>query len=203
MAPLKGKTTNSEEELVASSFRDGDSDNTYKKYCEQLKLTFNEAARVLKRKGLFSFIYSHSSINAWKAIIQSYRHSRFIITGVQPLSIERKQRPRAMTSNAINTCIVFVARKISQEKKIFKKEVAIGKLIEIMESEYTQNLINSGWSEKDVALAIFAHGVALLSNTKQKEKNKEDKMDENALIEFKNKIKTRFPQFNIIKRKSL
>ncbi|MFX1358447.1 MAG: DUF1156 domain-containing protein, partial [Promethearchaeota archaeon] len=160
---LEGITTNSEDELVASSYRDGDSDNAYKKYCKQLKLTFNESARVLKKEGIFSFIYSHSSINAWKAIVQSYRHSKFIITGVQPLSIERKQRPRAMTSNAINSCIVFVARKMLKEKETFKKESAFKKLIEIMESEYTQSLINSGWSEKDIGLAIFAHGVALLS----------------------------------------
>jgi putative DNA methylase len=195
--------TNSEDELVASSFRDGNSENTHKKYCNQLKLTFNEAARVLKKEGIFSFIYSHSSINAWKAIIQSYRHSEFIITSVQPLSIERKQRPRAMTSNAINTCIVFIARKISQDREIFKKEVAKEILNELMESEYTQNLINSGWSEKDIALAIFAHSIALLSNTLQKDGNDEDKSDEIALIEFKNLIKTWFPKFNITKRKSL
>ena len=200
---LKGTTTNSEGELVASSFRDGNSDATYQKYCKQLKITFNEATRVLKEDGLFSFIYSHSSIHAWKAIIQSYRHSKFIITGVQPLSIERKQRPRAMTSNAINTCIVFVARKMLKDKKTFEKETAIEKLIEIMESEYTQSLINSGWSEKDIGLAIFAHGVALLSNTQQINKDKEDKMDEKTLFEFKKLIKARFPEFNMVKRKSL
>ncbi|MFX0178407.1 MAG: DUF1156 domain-containing protein [Candidatus Hodarchaeota archaeon] len=200
---LKRDTTNWEDELVASSFRDGDSNKTYKKYCEQLTLTFNEAARVLNKDGIFSFIYSQSSIHAWMAIVQSYRHSNFIITSVQPLTIERKQRPRAMFSNAINTCMVFVARKLMKKKKIFKFEDLKKKIEGIMKNGYSQQLLDSGWNDNDVALAIFAHGVSILANTLHEEIEDEDKLDEEILIELKNLIKQRFSQFNVKKRRSL
>jgi len=200
---FKENQTNYEDELVASSYRDGDSSTTHKKYCEQLELAFNEAARVLKKEGVFSFIYSHSSVNAWMAIVQSYRHTNFLITSVEPLSIERKQRPRAMTSNDVNTCIVFIARKFEGKKSVFDYEKTKMSLIEIMDSNYTNKLLDSGWNDKDVALAIFAHGVLFLANTYHENKKLEKILDEKILVEFVKIIKSKYSNFNVKKRKSL
>jgi len=45
---FKAEITDRERELVASSYRDGDSTATYKRYCREILLVFKEAARVLK-----------------------------------------------------------------------------------------------------------------------------------------------------------
>ncbi len=70
---------------------------------ENIGKAINEAARVLKPDGVFSFIYSHSSFNGWEALIRAYRPTNLFITSVQPLSIKRRQRPR-------NHCQVYCFR---------------------------------------------------------------------------------------------
>lgn len=198
---FKDEITDRERELVASSYRDGDSTATFKRYCREILLVFKEAARVLKNDGIFSFIYSHSTLNAWKAIIYAYRNSNFFITRVQPLSIERKQRPRAMSSVAVNTCMVFVARKTNEQKGVFDLKISIEKIKVILESDYVKNLISAGWHERDIAIAVFSHGVVILANHYQLKEN--SNADEKALIKFEKLIKERFSTFRIQKRKSL
>ncbi|SVC55286.1 uncharacterized protein METZ01_LOCUS308140, partial [marine metagenome] len=113
---FKNETTTWKHELVSSKKRNGSSEKAHEIYSEQLALSINESSRVLKKDGVFSFIYSHKAINAWESFVNSFYHSPFIITSVQPLSIERKQRPRAMKSEAVNTCLAFISRKTSIKK---------------------------------------------------------------------------------------
>jgi len=191
--------TDYEHELVASTNRDGSAEKTQEKYCQELQKAFHEASRVLKDDGVFSFIYSHSSLNAWLAIIQAFRHSPFLITNVQPLSIERKHRPRAMTSDAVNTCIAFIARKEETPKPHFDQDTLKQQFLAILQHDFTKHLLDSGWPEKDVALAIFAHGVGLLSNINYKTENN----DADMLRNFEQMIKTQYSTFRLKKRKPL
>jgi len=196
---FQSQSTDDSQELVASTKRHGTASKAHSVYCDQLRLAISEAARVLKPDGVFSFIYSHSSLNGWEALIHAYRPSTLIITSVQPLSIERKQRPRAMTSQAVNTCLCFVARKsISEKHNYFLRKIG-NEMKSICATGYIGNLIDWGWNEYDAALAVFAHGVALIANAMKIN----DASDIESMILIEQIIKEKVSSFKIVKRKSL
>lgn len=196
---FKEEATDSNHELVASTFRNGDATKAHETYCVQLTMALSEAGRVLKNDGIISFIYSHSSFKGWEALIRAFRNSDLLITSVQPLSIERKHRPRGMSSEAINTCIVFVGRKSASTK-------SAGKLIDIEErisgycNGYAKALLNSGWQEQDVALAVFAQGVGLIANCASVDDEKDLSV---VLEEVERLVKKSFPSFKVIDRDPL
>jgi putative DNA methylase len=196
---FKMNSTDTSMELVASAQRNGSPLKAHEIYCAQLEKAINEAERVLKTDGVLSFIYSHSSLNGWDALIKAFRPSNFIITSVQPLSIERKQRPRAMTSQAVNTCITFVARKSKINKNKKSSINILNKLESICNTGYITNLIRWGWSEFDAALAMFAQGVGMIANSKKII----DKSDIEVMILIERIIKKTIPSFKVVKRKSL
>jgi putative DNA methylase len=192
-------STDNSRELVASKFRSKTADKAHEDYCGQLTLALCEAARVLKPDGVFSFVYSHSSLRGWEAIIRAYRATSFRVTSVQPLSIERKQRPRAMTSEAVNTCITFVAHKGAAKKK----PVSINNLktdLKRCADELAPQLLAVNWNEQDTALAVFANGVAMLSNA---EKVTGVADDIEALRALESIVKETIPSFSVNNRKSL
>ncbi len=192
--------TDTKYELVASSRREGKGADAHESYCIELKQAFKEAARVIKPDGVFSFIYSHSSVNGWDAIIQSYRSSPFLITSVQPLSIERKGRPRSVMSEAINTCITFVARKSFAERHPMTMAELHAKMHEITESFGKQLTEQSGWSGADAGLAVLAYAVGLISNAKC---ITDAESDADALIQVSKEIKKVFPEFTLKVRTSI
>jgi putative DNA methylase len=156
-------TTDNSHELVASSKRSGTPKKAHLDYCEQLSLALQEAARVLKPDGVFSLVYSHSSLQGWEAIIQAYRSTNLLITSVQPLGIERRQRPRAMTSEAINTCLVFVARPWHKPRQIIWLDDLCFQLKGPFLS-FAMGLTEVGWKEADAGLAAFANAVGMVAN---------------------------------------
>ncbi len=192
--------TDNKYELVASTRRQGKGNNAHESYCIELKQAFSEAARVIKPDGVFSFIYSHSSVNGWDAIIQAYRSSPFWITSVQPLSIERKGRPRSVMSEAVNTCMTFVARKSSEERN----PISISDLLDRTESitdSFGKQLVNqSGWNDADAGLAVLAYAVGMIANAKC---ITDVESDSDALIQVGKRIKTIFPDFSLKIRSSL
>jgi putative DNA methylase len=155
--------TDSTRELVASSRRSGSKVRAHSEYCEQLTLAIAEAERVLSSDGVFSLVYSHSSLNGWEALIRAYRSSGMKVTGVEPLSIERKQRPRAVTSEAVNTCMVFFARKSDEGKKWDHLDQLLDRFRQTNE-ETIAALRKSGWVDKDCGIAGFSQGVGMLMN---------------------------------------
>ncbi|MBA2871034.1 putative DNA methylase [Anoxybacillus calidus] len=193
------KQTDTSHELVASKFRSNTAEQAHEDYCNQFSHAIKEAARVLKDDGTFSLVYSHSSINGWEAIVKAYRNSNLVITSIQPLSIERKQRPRAMTSEAVNTCITLVAHKSFDTKKPAKIAEVLEKIEEISNS-FAKDLLDSGWSEEDVGLTVFANGVGMLANISKIEDTKDDN---ESLTLIAKKVHERFPKFSVKNRKSL
>lgn len=190
-------TTDMAHELVASRNRSGSAAKAHADYCAQLEQAFREIERVLKADGVFSFIYSHSSIQGWEAVLKAFRASNLIITSVQPLSIERRQRPRAMTSEAINTCVVFVARLRQKEPG----DLSLAELdlqVKGRFAEFGKALIQMGWKEKDAALSVFANGVGLLANSAPTEA---DNLE--ILRGMATSIRSIFPSFSIKERRSL
>lgn len=192
------EATDMSHELVASVHRKGE--KAHEDYCRQLGHAIQEATRVLVPDGVLSFIYSHSSLKGWEALIRAFRPTKLQITSVQPLSIERKQRPRAMTSEAVNTCITFVAHKGDGEKPATYLDRLTERLRSIRSSEFLTALQTAGWQENDVAIALFAQGVGLMANT---EKVLDCESDEQALMALEKIVKEKFPTFKVQKRRSL
>lgn len=194
------KITDYKYELVASSRRVEEDQSPHDKYCRQLNMVFSEAARVIKKDGLFSFVYSHSSVNAWEAVAGAYRQSPFIVTSVQPLSIERKGRPRAVMSQAVNTCVTFVARKMDEEKKPITLQYILDKTEEFSQSFGKSLMEKSGWTENDAGLAVIACTVGLMANASKVEGVDTDQA---ALVAAAKIVKGHFPDFSIRVRDSI
>jgi putative DNA methylase len=191
--------TDASKELVASKFRSGSVQKAHEDYCEQLTCAIREAARVLKKDGVFSFVYSHSSLAGWEAIVRAFREADFRITSVQPLSIERKARPRAISSEAVNTCIAFVAHKTSAKRSRVNVE-KICSQVRVFLNALAPQLEEVNWSSADIALACYAQGVALLANL---EAVVGAPSDIEALRIMEGVVKERFPEFRVQDRGSL
>lgn len=187
-------------ELVASTHRQGKGKDAHESYCIELKQAFQEAARVIKPDGVFSFIYSHSSVNGWDAIIQAYRSSPFWITSVQPLSIERKGRPRSVMSEAVNTCMTFVSRKSNEQRHPISMLELHKKILKITDTFGKQLTDQSGWNSADAGLAVLAYAVGLISNSSQVT---DAESDIAAMIDIGKEIKKTFPEFSLKVRNSL
>lgn len=187
-------------ELVASSRRAGSDCSPHEAYCKQLCSAFNEAARVLKSDGIFTFVYSHSSVNGWEAVVRAYRQSHFFVSSVQPLSIERKGRPRAVMSQAVNTCMAIVSRTSDETKRPISMEALLEKTNNFCNTFGKALIEQSGWSQADAGLAVIACSVGFMSNSSQ---ITGIDTDANALIAAANVVKSYFPEFSIKIRSSI
>lgn len=186
-------------ELVASKIRSGGAKEAHKDYCERLAIALDEAARVLTDDGVLTFVYAHASVGGWMALIHAFRSARLLVTSAQPLSIERKARPRAMTSEAINTCIAFVARKFSQKKSILDAEHLLQDFRAIVAGGFADGLESAGWSAGDAAIALFAQGVGLLAGLSPAAGH-----DDSAILqEMETEVRKRYPDFRVKRRASL
>src|SRR6185312_8259678 len=103
----------------------------------------------------------HNSISGWQALASSFRAAGLCISSVQPLSIERKQRPRAMTSEAINTCLVFVARKAKTSPKVARANELLSEFQRLPLKTLSNGLRSVGWHDRDIGTALFGQVVGL------------------------------------------
>jgi putative DNA methylase len=197
---FKTETTDFSRELVASTRRSGTPESAHSDYVEQLMAAIKEAERVLKPDGVFAFIYTHSSLNGWKALVQAYRPTTLFLSSVQPLSIERRQRPRAINSEAVNTCISFVARKSEAPKTSSKLAVICDSLRTICNGDFVSELSRAGWHNSDIAIAAYAHGPAMLANVETLANGETILV---ALAALEKVVQERFSSFTLTKRRSL
>jgi putative DNA methylase len=193
-------STDSERELVASTRRHGTSDMAHERYCRELGRAIEEASRALKPDGIFSLVYSHSSLKGWEALVRAYRPADFRISSVQPLSIERRQRPRAMNSEAVNTCLVFVAHKGRSEKMGAASTDLDREFRLLCTNGFASSLKDAGWNDKDIAIALFAQGVALLANVLYVD-GLGKVSDELLMLEAA--VKEKYPKFSVGRRSSI
>jgi len=191
--------TDGSRELVASSFRSGSPLAAHRDYCEQLAAALKEAERVLRPSGVLAWIYSHASLAGWEAFVYGFRRTGLLITGVQPLRVERGRRPRAMTSDALNTCMVFITRK-QLSPRVPSSVAAVRSRLEEIISDLEIPLRSCGWQERDIAIAVYAHGVALLCNAAKLDGADGDR---DALLALEAIVREHFPVFRVLRRKSL
>jgi putative DNA methylase len=187
-------------ELVASQFRHGSHATSHEWYCAQLSQCLQEVTRVLKANGLLSFVFAHSSLCAWEAVVQCFRQSGLELTSAEPLSIERRQRPRAMTSEAVNTCIVLVGRKSVRPRTMADMSAIEGAVITPRTRRMAVRLRECGWHESDIGMAIFAQGVVALANASRV---KGVESNDDALQRLGRTVRTLIPEFKLQERQSL
>lgn len=194
-----GEKCEEDDELVASQFRQGNHANAHLWYCTQLTQCLKEVKRVLKSDGILSFVFAHSSLWGWESIVRSFRQSGLVLTSAEPLSIERRQRPRAMTSEAVNTCLVLVGRKASPPCS--PVDISnVEKSIRLCAPIISKRLEESGWHSEDIGMAIFAKGVVTITNASYVIGVESD-ID--ALRELGKLVKSLVPGFKLQDRESL
>jgi putative DNA methylase len=196
---FKSETTDATHELVASTNRSGSASQAHEDYCQNFTKAIQEAERVLRKDGIFSLVYGHSSLAGWEAILRSYRATNLRVTSVQPLSIERKARPRAMTSDAVNTCVVFVARRYTAEKTAIRKNTLCTKLRDAIQILH-DGLAGAGWHDKDIGMAAFSQGVGLACNSSSVIGCSSDA---DLLRSLASVVTETLPGFNLVERRSL
>lgn len=189
--------TDARRELVASTFRFGK--EAHETYCHNLALALHEAARVMKPDAVLSLVYSHASLRGWEAIVRAFASAPLEVTSVQPLGIERRQRPRAMSSDAVNTCVVFVARRVHRAKEPIAQQAFLQRAAAVAASGLGDALAAAGWAAGDAALASFAQGAGLLGNFSAVC----DATWQDALAGLEELVRRRFPAFKLARRKSL
>ena len=185
------------EELVASRQRSGD--DAHEAYCDGLAAALGEAIRVLTDEGVLALVYSHGAMAGWEALARALMAAPLRITSVQPLSIERRQRPRAMASAAVNCCVVLVGRPNSVPRSVARRGPFLEQVAALADAGFLAELRAAGWAEADLALAAFAQGVGVLANTA----GLEGASPAEALAEIEGIVGERFPGFALSRRRAL
>ncbi len=192
------ESTEDLDELVASTFRQGTPKAAHEWYTSEMSKALQESERVLKTGGKLALVYSHSSVGGWEAILTALRASGLFLDDVLPLNVERKARPRAISSSAVNTCVAFMASKKRHKKSqinpddinVFFKEKVIPLII---------SLRAVGWDDRDIGIAAIAECVAYLANAK----NVKGVSDRQSIIDVTTLLRPHLPGFRLQIRDSL
>ncbi len=105
-----GETTDSNRELSASKYLHGSSAAAATYYTDGLTRALREVRRVLKPDGVIGFVFAHSTIDGWASVLESFQEADLTITHATEMRVERKHRPRAMRSDAVNTSFALIGR---------------------------------------------------------------------------------------------
>jgi putative DNA methylase len=185
---FKCELTDGDNELVSSTIRAGSSEKAHARYCTMLNRAITEIARVLRKDGIFSLVYSHASVNGWSALVEAFQRSNFTVQSAQPL---------AMTSEAVNTCIVFVSH-LNGQKKIVTHNEAIGLVKARLNTDFLKELTSLGWSENDAGIALFAGCLIPLCNISFSNLNIRELVAKAGEL-----VSTVCPGFKLVNRRSL
>lgn len=71
---------------------------------------FVAARKALRADGIASVVFAHKTTEGWEALLSGIVRGGFIITGSWPIATERRARPRAHGSAALETSIHLVLR---------------------------------------------------------------------------------------------
>lgn len=177
-APL----SSADDEIVCSDFRHGK--DAHHVYITMLADALTEAQRVLRRGGRIAVVFGHASLRGWVALIEAYRKAGLKVSSAEPLGIERNDRPRAIRSNAVNTCTVFISGNANHKPRHQPP------------MNLATKLITTGWSREDAAMAEFASRIVPLIN------HPHMNPIEDHLTTIQKTINTSFPEFNLKHRRS-
>jgi len=103
-----------------------------------------------------------------------------------------------MNSAAVNTCLVFVSRKLPDGRVSITRNV-FEECVERFMSNLAEKMGTETWATTDVSMMIFGASVAALANVA----GISDTTDEEALLLSEAVIQRRDPMFHLARRSSL
>ncbi|MFN4329384.1 MAG: DUF1156 domain-containing protein [Limnobacter sp.] len=188
-------------ELVAFAQRhEGNARQAHEHYSQRLTTALCEAARVLKPGAPLVWVYAHAQARGWAALLTAFRQSPMWLTGAHGLGIERRSRPRAVLSEAVNTCVAFVGR---AQPGQHRPALNWGQTQQALRSAQVQTkatrLQALGWSPADAAWVYFAQGIVLLAN----QQAHGELADEDLIGWLVTEVQRLFPEFSLGVRKML
>ena len=168
-------------------------------YEEQLTKALREATRVLKKEGILSFFFAHSTLEAWELIIRAFKRAGLKITGGWPLFLERNARPRGMTGEAVNASIVITARRKTMEAQT-RDWSDVKEQIKMEISKFRRELTFLGLDDIDMAFACFAKVVGILGMSDEITERNKSLTIRDCLERSVHIVKTLYPSFSLKER---
>lgn len=144
-----------EQEIVASARRQGNSHEAMVFYRDGLKAALSEGYRVLKPGGVLSLIFTHSTLEGWITVFSAVLGAGFRVVACWPFCIERKARPRGLAKGAVHASCVIVAVKATQKAPPEKPDGVESRLVALRSV-----LEKDDWSQAEIGLAMFVQHVA-------------------------------------------
>jgi putative DNA methylase len=80
-------------------------------YRALLKKSMKECYRLLKDEGLLVVFFAHSSVEAWRDLVEALQSAGFEITRTWPVHTEKRGRATAFGKGVIDTSLIVVAKK--------------------------------------------------------------------------------------------
>src|SRR5262249_7288019 len=154
--------------------------------------------RVIKRDGVITVCYAHSSISGWSSLIAAYVRAGLKITQLWPMTIERTHRPRSMKSAAINTSLVLVARPrdTASAMRLVQSEPGIDQLIKAA----LERADAADWPDDVAATLAFVSAVeARLSQFTEEMLSRQDTVN-SVCREVADRIYESIPEFSFSAR---
>ena len=134
-------------------------------YSEGMLEVLTEIRRVLTPTGVVSLVFAHSTVEGWASIISSFMNAGLDLVAAWPMYVERRHRPRGMSSRAINTSFVLVAR-----KRLGAQAVMNWSRFEIMvrqslADQATVMQLDEKYGPDTLGRTLFGQGISLYSQT--------------------------------------
>lgn len=107
---FRAETTDQSRELTMNRHVHDDVEEATEYYRQGMEEVFGEVRRVLKPGGVLSLIFAHGTVDGWASIVDALMAAQLELVTAWPMYVERRHRPRGMSSRAVNTSFVLVAR---------------------------------------------------------------------------------------------
>lgn len=144
-------------EVVAYTQNDNETDSGYTFFEENLTKSFKEINRVLKQDAIAVIVYAHKSTSGWEKTINSLLDSGLVITASWPINTEMETRMRANDSATLSSSIYIVARKMKRQPTGFYNEVK--EELKQYLSEKLDHLWAEGITGADFFIAAIGSGI--------------------------------------------
>ena len=146
-------------EAVADATRHGGNRQTAKTAYEQMmKLSLEEARRVLKPDGQLTVVYAHKTTLGWATLVNALRNVGFLVTEAWPLDTEKPGRLRDQDSAALASSIFLVARN-REGAETGNFEEAVKPELEQIVRERVGTLWDMGIAGADLVIACVGAGL--------------------------------------------
>ncbi len=163
---------------------------------KNLKISFQEIYRVVKKNGIVNIVYAHKTTDGWETVINALLDSGLTVTASWPLSTEMKGRLRAQKSAALASSIYIISRKIDKTDfgwfKDVKEEISQEIPVKL------DKLWDEGISGADFFIAAIGLSIEIFGKYKKIMDNEGNEIRGNELLDFVRGVVTDYTVRNIL-----